>query len=86
MQKNKSQNVVAVPADGQFDLEELIPYKNFKDNQVIAFYRDRKTSYSFFRNSLSFLNRAINSIFLRLKLHDVNWVKVYKLKSLTALP
>lgn len=73
-----NENVVFVPGDGQFDLNELLPYAEFKDSEFIAFYRKENQSYSFFRNSLSYLNKLFNQFFIGLNLRDVNWVKVYK--------
>lgn len=74
----KNENVVFIPGDGQFDAEELLPYKEFSNREFIAFYRKENQSYSFFRNSLSYINKLVNSIFIGLNLRDVNWVKVYK--------
>lgn len=73
-----NENVVFVPGDGQFDVEELLPFKEFSNSEFIAFYRKENQSYSFFRNSLSYVNKLFNSIFIGLRLRDVNWVKVYK--------
>lgn len=72
------ENVVFVPGDGQFDVKELKPYASFEPNTFIAFYRKENQSYSFFRNSLSYMNKQFNNVFLGLELRDVNWVKVYK--------
>ncbi len=72
------ENVVFVPGDGQFDVRELSPYAEFEPNKFIAFYRKENQSYSFFRNSLSYMNKQFNRVFLGLELRDVNWVKVYK--------
>lgn len=74
----KNENVVFIPGDGQFDSEELLPYASFSVRNYIAFYRKENQSYSFFRNSLSYMNKLVNSLFIGLKLRDVNWVKVYK--------
>ena len=72
------ENVVFVPGDGQFDVNELLPFSEFASEEFISFYRTENQSYSFFRNSLSFLNKLFNQFFIGLNLRDVNWVKVYK--------
>ena len=79
------ENVVFVPGDGQFDVKELLPYASFGAENFIAYYRKENQSYSFFRNSLSFMNKQFNRVFLGLDLRDVNWVKVYKTKVLMSL-
>lgn len=72
------ENVVYSPGDGQWDYEELIPYLDMPDATIISFYRVENTSYSLFRNALSFVNKQLNSILLGIDLKDVNWVKAYK--------
>jgi glycosyltransferase involved in cell wall biosynthesis len=79
------ENVVFVPGDGQFEVKELYPYASFPMNNFIAFYRKENQSYSFFRNSLSYMNKQFNRLFLGLELRDVNWVKVYKTSILKQL-
>lgn len=78
-------NVVMVPGDGQFDLEELIPYKNIPEKTIVAFYRVENTTYTVSRNILSLFNNILNWLFIGLKLKDVNWVKVYKNSALQDL-
>lgn len=78
-------NVVMVPGDGQFDLEELIPYKNIPQKTILAFYRVENTTYTLSRNILSLFNNVLNWLFIGLKLKDVNWVKVYKNNALQDL-
>ncbi|MEY4273476.1 MAG: hypothetical protein RL638_424 [Bacteroidota bacterium] len=75
---SKYENVCAVPADGQFDLSELVPFVNIPERQIISFYRKENTTYSFFRNSLSKANKQINLWLNAFELKDVNWVKIYK--------
>ncbi len=74
----EKENLVFVPGDGQFDVQELIPYKEFDSNNYICFYRQENQSYSLFRNTLSFVNKIFNKVLLGLELKDVNWVKAYK--------
>ena len=74
----KNENLVFVPGDGQFDVSELIPYKEFDDKNYICFYRQENQSYSLFRNILSYFNKVFNKLLLGLELKDVNWVKAYK--------
>ena len=81
----KNENICAVPADGQFDLNELVPYINIPPKTFISFHRKTKGSYSSYRTLLSWMNRMVNQIFLGLKMNDVNWVKIYKLEELKKL-
>lgn len=81
----RKENVVIVPGDGQFDLEELLPYKIFSAKTFISFYRKENTVYSGFRNMLSWVNRYINRVLLGIRLKDVNWVKAYKKEEVQAL-
>jgi hypothetical protein len=79
------ENVVMIPGDGQFDLKEFLPYKNFPQKSILAFYRVENTTYSFSRNFLSWINKFLNRFFIGIKLKDVNWVKVYKNAALQTL-
>ncbi|BDS13398.1 glycosyltransferase family 2 protein [Aureispira anguillae] len=81
----KGDNVVMVPGDGQFDMDELIPYKNIPERSILAFYRVENMTYSLARNILSWFNNKLNRIFIGLSMKDVNWVKVYKNQALKAL-
>jgi len=72
------ENVVFVPGDGQFDVLELLPYRDFPAMEYLAFYREENLTYNAFRNTLSWLNKAFNRFLLGLQLRDVNWVKAYK--------
>jgi dolichol-phosphate mannosyltransferase len=72
------ENVCAIPGDGQFDVNELLPFAMIPDNYIISFFRRKKTYYSFFRKILTQINRVLNYYFLGIKMRDVNWVKVYK--------
>ncbi len=81
----KNENVCLVPADGQFDLYELLPYAKIPQKTFVSFHRIVKTSYSSYRNMLSILNRKVNRYFLGLNMYDVNWVKIYKLSELKQL-
>lgn len=72
------ENICAVPADGQFNLEELTPYSVIPDKNIISFYRTQKTRYTLFRKFLSWCNRFLNHHLLKIKIKDVNWIKVYK--------
>lgn len=79
------ENVVFVPGDGQFDVMELAPYRDFDAHRFIAFYRQENLTYDAFRNVLSWFNKIFNRLFLGLELRDVNWVKVYKRRLLDDL-
>lgn len=72
------ENICAIPGDGQFNPEELIPFAEIDDNTFISFYRTQKTRYTVFRKILSFFNKILNRYFLNIKIKDVNWVKIYK--------
>lgn len=83
-----NENVCAVPGDGQFDLDELLPFSVIPDDYIISFFRRKKSYYSFFRQILTRINKLINYYFLGIKMRDVNWVKVYKndkLKKITTV-
>lgn len=72
------ENITAIPADGQFDTNELIPFANINTNSFVSFYRKENTIYSLQRNILSYFNKKVNSFFMGIYLRDVNWVKIYK--------
>lgn len=74
----KMENVTAIPADGQFDINELIPHKTVSISNFVMFYRVENTTYSVFRNALSWLNKKLNRWLLGVVFKDVNWVKIYK--------
>ena len=81
----KNQNVCAVPADGQFDVRELLPYRTLEERTFISFYRHEKTTYSMFRNGLSYINKKLNQMAIGLHLRDVNWIKIYNNEALQML-
>ena len=80
--KATKENVCAIPADGQFDTNELLPYAIIEPHTIISFYRKKKTYYSPFRKILTFFNKYLNRYFLGIKIKDVNWIKVYKNEAL----
>jgi glycosyltransferase involved in cell wall biosynthesis len=80
------ENLCAVPADGQFDLEELLPFVSLGTDQFVSFFRRENTTYTPARNALSYANRMVNKWFIGLDLRDVNWVKIYKTAQVQALP
>jgi len=82
----RNENVTAVPADGQFDIEELLPYLDIETGTFISFYRRENAEYSSFRNALSVVNKYINRVFNGIDLKDVNWVKAHKREAIPALP
>ena len=71
-------NVCALPADGQFNPEELIPFASIPPHTIVSFYRKKKILYSPFRKLLTFFNKILNRYVLGIKIKDVNWVKIYK--------
>lgn len=81
----KMENVTAIPGDNQFDLNELIRHVALEDNTFVMFFRKANTSYTLYRNVLSYFNKKFNMIFLGYFFRDVNWVKIYKNKDLKSL-
>lgn len=79
-------NVCAIPADGQFNLAELLPFPIMAQNEVISFYRPVKQGYSAYRNMLNWVNLTSNRLLIGLDMKDVNWVKVYKKHHLRSIP
>ncbi len=79
------ENVCAVPADGQFDVEELLPFARVDQDTFVSFFRKNQVGYSPYRRLLSRTNRAMNRLVLGMELKDVNWVKVYKRSKLSKL-
>ncbi len=72
------ENVCAVPADGQFNTEELLQMPVIPPHTIVSFYRPYKKLYSPFRKLLTYCNRFLNHHLLGIKIKDVNWIKVYK--------
>lgn len=72
------ENICAIPADGQFDVYELLPFDTIPEKTIVSFYRIEKTRYSLYRKILSFGNKAFNRYFLGISIKDVNWIKIYK--------
>ncbi len=79
------ENVVAVPGDGQFAVDELRAFRTFPAGTCISFFRVHKTGYSYFRHFLSHFHRFLNLVLLRVHLKDINWVKIYKSSDLREL-
>lgn len=79
------ENVCAVPADGQFNVKELLPYSTIPQNSFVCFYRKENQSYSLLRNILSLFNKKFNKWLLGIEFKDINWVKIYKTSSLQKL-
>lgn len=76
--------VCAIPADNQFDVNQLSEVNDFDNNTFTSFYR--KNPYkSLFRNVLHHSNRYFNFLFFGVKIKDVNWVKVYRKSQLDGL-
>jgi dolichol-phosphate mannosyltransferase len=77
--------VVAVPGDGQFNTDELLAYPIVPMRTVFSYYRVENTSYNFFRNGLSWMNKTLNRILLGMELRDVNWILVFRRADLADL-
>jgi len=84
--KARFENVCAIPADGQFNIDELLPFSYIPENTMISFFRKEKIRYSVYRKVLSFTNNNFNRYFLGIKINDVNWVKIYKKEFLENTP
>ncbi len=72
------ENVLATAGDGQFDVNELLPFASFPANGFVSFYRMENTIYNGYRNVLSFVNKKLNQQLLGITVKDVNWAQVYK--------
>jgi glycosyltransferase involved in cell wall biosynthesis len=81
-----NENLTAIPADGQFDVNELIPYLDITPHTFISFYRKENAVYSSFRMVLSYINKQVNRILNGISLKDVNWVKIYKTEEIKSFP
>lgn len=79
---SKKENAVAVPGDGQYDINELKSFINFPEKSFISFYRQELNNYSVYRKIITKLNKLFNKYLLSLDINDVNWVKAYKTKDL----
>lgn len=79
------ENIISVPGDGQFDVQEIIPYAIVLPKTFISFYRKENLTYSFFRNKLSYFNKFLNKKLIGLELKDVNWALIIKRKELDNL-
>jgi glycosyltransferase involved in cell wall biosynthesis len=74
---NAQGNVICgVPADGQFNVRELLITGLPRKGEVFTFFR-REKNYSTYRNFLTGANLLINRWVLGLTVRDVNWVKAY---------
>jgi len=76
--------ICGIPADGQFNPAEIIPFKDHEAGEVICFARQDK-HYTQYRRLLSAFNNITNQILLGLALQDVNWVKIYHTKDLGSI-
>ncbi|HEU4717945.1 MAG TPA: glycosyltransferase family 2 protein [Bacteroidia bacterium] len=79
------ENITAVPADAQFDVNELSAFPEVEKGTFVSFFRKENTVYSLTRNILSWFNKMVNRVFLGIKLRDVNWVKIFKREELVQL-
>ena len=43
-----NQNICAIPADGQFNVRELLPFRRIDEKTLVSFYRIENTTYSTF--------------------------------------
>jgi dolichol-phosphate mannosyltransferase len=82
----QNENLTAIPADGQFDVRELIPYLDIDERTFVSFYRRENEEYSSFRMVLSTANKYVNHFLNGIELKDVNWVKIYKVREIKSFP
>jgi glycosyltransferase involved in cell wall biosynthesis len=80
------ENVCAIPGDGQFNMEELLPFANVPAKTIVSFYRNKNYRYTLFRKFLSKTNSFLNRFILGIKLKDVNWIKIYKKEFFNEIP
>lgn len=76
--------ICGVPADGQFNVRELLSTGLPSKGEIFAFYR-REKNYSAYRNLLTGANLLINRWLLGLSVKDVNWVKAYHREDLSLM-
>lgn len=81
----QKENVVAIAADGEFRMEELVPHAIIEVDTFVSFYREVNTTYNSYRDLLSLFNRKFNKWFLGMELRDVNWSNIYKNEELKTL-
>lgn len=81
----KMENLVVLPADGEFDVNELKAVKSFDDRTVISFYRKKKTGYNWFRKFISRVNNYILRNVLDVHVNDINFIKVFKTREVQSL-
>lgn len=80
-----AENICAIPADGQFDLAQLLQYPMVESNTILSFCRYKNEIYSPFRKFLSACNRQLLKCIFKIEIHDINWVKVYKRENLKGI-
>lgn len=81
----QNENVTVYAGDGQFDVTEFLPFPEIPEGRFLSFYRVENTTYSLFRNILSYFNKKLNKVFIGINLKDVNWAKAYKKADLDML-
>jgi len=79
------ENVFLTAGDGQFDVDEILPFGYIAPNNFVSFYRKENTVYSIFRNWLSWINKKMNEHLLGINIRDVNWSKIIKRDDLMQL-
>lgn len=80
-----SENICAIPADGQYDLDQLLGYPEVETNTILSFCRYKNKIYSPFRKFLSWCNRQLLKYVFKVAIQDINWVKVYKRENLKGI-
>jgi len=78
--------VSGLPADGEFAVTCLRDAAAVLDgSDVVCFYREGRRG-PWARRVLTSTHRALNRLFLGLRISDINWVKVYRHSVLQAIP
>jgi glycosyltransferase involved in cell wall biosynthesis len=79
------ENMSVISGDGQFDMTELLPFPEVPKDHFVSFYRKENTTYTLFRNILSYLNKKLNKMIIGVDTKDVNWAKIYKKADIDSL-
>jgi glycosyltransferase involved in cell wall biosynthesis len=79
------ENISVTSGDGQFDPNEYTPYASVPKDHFVSFYRKENTTYTLFRNILSYLNKELNKTAIGINVKDVNWAKIYKKEDIDTL-
>jgi len=80
----KNENISIVPADGQFNTDELVIFKSIPEKTIYSLYRTNKYQ-SIKRNLLTYFNRTIIGLLFHYNIKDINWIIIFKNSELKKL-